>query len=208
MPQDKRLGNAGKSKGFTLFEMVVVICAIVILYMVAVQRLNDLPAAAERASFLGTLEQIKTGVNFEMITSLAGGRFHELKEKAGTNPMNFLLETPGNYLGEIDKVTDESVARRRSWYFETSTGELVYMVGGSSVPNVFVKVGGIDVNLGQIRFHVSSVYSDERGQLILEGQNSIGHEQNQNAWQGIQLLPVKEYRWQSENDVESVASVQ
>jgi hypothetical protein len=167
--------------GFTLFEMVVTICSIVILYMVAEQRLNELPAAAERASFHAILEQIKTGVNFEMVTRLASGRSDDIRMLEGSNPMNFLIEAPSNYRGTLERVTD-AVDRRNSWYFETSTGELVYVVGGSSINDVKVLVGGMPVSLGQIRLKLVNVYDGAASR-------------QPGKWQALVLAPVREFSW-------------
>ncbi|HEY0961432.1 MAG TPA: hypothetical protein VGE69_03665 [Pseudomonadales bacterium] len=167
-----------KTGGFTLFEMVVSICSIVILYMIAEQRLNDLPAAAERANFFAVLEQIKTGVNFEMVTRLASGRGGDIRTLEGVNPMNFLIEAPSNYRGELEAVTD-AVQHRNSWYFETATGELVFVVGGSSINDVKVLVGGVPVSLGQIRLRLTNVYGQGDGR-----------------WQALILAPVREYNWE------------
>jgi len=172
-----------KNGGFTLFEMVVVICSIVILYMVAEQRLNELPAAAERANFYAILEQIKTGMNLEMITRLASRDTNGLRELAGTNPMQFMLEPPRNYRGELDEVTDRN-STRRSWYYEKTTGELVYVVGGPSIDDVWVTIATIPVNLGQIRFRLENVYKND----VSTNKGS--------RWQGLQLLPVRQYEWE------------
>jgi hypothetical protein len=175
-------------RGLSLFEIVVSICAIVILYMVAEQRLNDLPAAAERASFHAVLEQIKTGVKMEMISRIAGGRLHEVQMLEGTNPMNFLLETPSNYGGELVTVTD-AVRRRNAWYFETSTGQLVYVVGGSSIDDVVVSVAGVPVRMGQIRLRLASAYGSAGGAPVAISVNAGGN------WEGLMLVPVNEYAW-------------
>lgn len=185
-----------RSRGFTLFEMVVSIIVIVILYMTAEQRLNELPAAAERANFYGVLEQIKTGVNFEMVNRLAAGRHQEIRNLEGSNPMLLLIEAPSNYRGELERVTD-AVERRNSWYFETSTGELVYVVGGASIPDVLVTIGGIRVNLGQIRLKLASYYSND-GDAVNASQTPLS-QRGAGAggnWQGLVLAPVHAYTWE------------
>lgn len=191
MQRDRKLHRSKRSKGFTLFEMVVVICSIVILYMIAAQRLRELPAAAERASFYAVLGQVRTGVNFAMITKLAAGRFNELMDLAGTNPMEFLLEPPRNYRGELEQVTDQNVQQRGGWYFETSTGELVYVIGGGSIEDVYVTLAGMAVNLGQIRLKLVNVYKDsEEGSVFAdESDSEVGD------WEGFLLQPVNPYVW-------------
>jgi hypothetical protein len=190
----KQYGRRHKNSGFSLFEMVVVICSIVILYMVAEERLNELPAAAERANFYAVLEQIKTGVNFEMITRLARGGGGAIQELEGRNPMDFLIEPPSNYGGESPTVTD-AVDKRNAWYFETSTGELVYVVGGASIRDVQVTVAGVEVNLGQIRFKLKNVYTEEEpsGSVI---RPRGGQDEDERDWQALVLSPVREFTWE------------
>jgi hypothetical protein len=177
--------------------MVVVICAIAILYMMAERRLNDLPAAAERANFQAVLEQMKTGVTLAMAARVARGGAAEVQELAGTNPMDNMLEGPSNYLGELE-VVDDSVRRRNAWYFEKTSGELVYVVGGNSIADVWVSIAALPVNLGQIRFKVENLFDDGQGGVIpgsklLEGQ-PIGR------WEAVQLVPTNAYRWDQRED--------
>lgn len=176
--------------GFTLFEMVVSICTIVILYQIAEQRLNQLPAAAERASFFAVLEQIKTGVNFEMVTKLAASRREEIVQMEGSNPMRYLIEVPSNYRGELERVTD-AIDRRSSWYFETSSGELVYVVGGSSIGDVAMAAGQQTAYFGQIRLKITNEYS-----------GADGHRR----WEGLRLKPVGEFIWERRTRDDLLAS--
>jgi len=189
-------GSKARQRGFSLFEMVVSIIVIVILYMVAEQRLNELPAAAERANFYGVLEQIKTGVSFEMVTRLASGRGGDIAMLEGVNPMRFLIEAPSNYQGELELVTD-AVPRRNAWYFETSTGELVYVVGGASIPDVWVRIGGIRVNLGQIRLKLANFYSNENDPVNASQRplSERGEGAAKGKWEALVLAPVYEYVW-------------
>lgn len=204
MRRDERRTAPRRSRGFSLFEMVVVICSIVILYMVAEERLNEMPAAAERANFFGVLQQIKTGVSFEMVTRLARGDGGEIRQLEGSNPMDFLIEPPSNYRGEMEYVTD-GVEKRNSWYFETATGELVYVVGGASIDDVEVSVAGVKVRLGQIRLKLVNLYSEEdkpAGSTQVnrdEPQGSLTRDRDasEGDWEALVLAPVNEYTWES-----------
>lgn len=184
MQYGKGLENRRQIQGFTLFEMVVVICSIVILYMIAEQRLNELPAAAERASYYAILDQLKISLNFEMYSKLANAEDARLRQLEGTNPMDLLLETPGNYRGELEEVTDTNIEHRNSWYFERSTGELVYVVGGASIDDVWVTIGGTEVNYGQIRMKIRNVYRESED------------EEGRGKWDAILLEPVWPFRWE------------
>ena len=173
------------SNGFTLFEMVVVICSIVILYMVAEQRLNELPAAAERASYFAVMDQLKIGVNFEMYTGIAKGEMTRVRGLEGSNPMDLMLEAPRNYRGVLQEVTDTNIERRSSWYFESGTGELVYVVGGASIDDVWVTYGNTEVNYGQIRLKIENVYRGSEDDASTPGQ-----------WEAVLLEPVRPFRWE------------
>ena len=192
MRPDKRK-NFSKQKGFTLFEMVVTICAIVFLYMVAAQRLSELPAAAERANFFGMLQQIKTAVNLEMISLMADGNMGAVQKLESKNPMLLMLEPPGSYRGELEEVTDYPI-RRGSWYFEASSNELVYVVGERSINDDFVTIATIPVNFGQIRFRLENVYRNEAGYEASE--IGVSANSGQGDWQGIILRPVHDYTWE------------
>lgn len=184
---DKNYKRRERESGFTLFEMVVVICSIVILYMVAEQRLNALPAAAERASYFAVMDQLKIGVNFEMYTNVARGDIQKAMNLEGSNPMDLMLEAPRNYLGELNQVTDTNVERRGSWYFESSTGELVYVVGGASIDDVWVNFGNTEVNFGQIRMKIQNIFRNAEN-------NETGPEVD-GKWEAVLLQPVRQFRW-------------
>lgn len=189
-------------RGFTLFEMVVVICAIVILYMVAETRLNELPAAAERANFYAGLQQFKTAINFQMMSASSGGP-GATAALEGTNPTYLLTEVPPNYRGELEFVTD-TVRLRNSWYFERATGELVYVVGGPSIRDVLVTVAGTPVNLGQLRFKLMNNYLTEES---LRNRTGIGltvreieDNRRTGTWSGLVLAPVYPYSWERRSE--------
>lgn len=199
MRQANQVQGRFRTAGFTLFEMVVVICSISILYMVAERRMNELPAAAERANFLSVLEQLKTGVTLQMLSRLAGGQAGAVQEMAGDNPMMWLLETPVNYLGEQQLVTD-ALRRRNAWYFETATNELVYVVEGSSIGEVEVIIATIPVYPGQIRFRIENLYDD--GQNGIAYGSDLGRASERLAWEGVQLVPVNEFVWEQQSSLQ------
>ena len=197
MRRDRYSVKPARNRGFTLFEMVVVICLIVILYMVAEQRLNDLPAAAERASFLGVLAQLKTALNVQMVSRMTAGNGSGVREMEGSNPMNYLLEMPKNYRGEVDSLNNNGLLKS-SWYFDRSNGELVYVVGEASVDDVSVSVAGIPVNLGMIQLKIINVFVQpgERLESLQDLNLSSGSYKSGKNWQGLMLLPVYPYEWE------------
>lgn len=185
-----------------MFELVVVICLIVLLYMIAEDRLNELPAAAERAGFYGVLAQVKTGMNIEMMSRISRGAAPGARELEGANPMDFLLEVPGRYRGEVESVDDPAL-RRASWYYDRSREELVYLVGEESIQDVTLTVAGVEVNAGVIRFRVVSAYGRENSDSLLAqagerqgGLQALRDREVSGSWQGLLLLPVYPFEWE------------
>lgn len=161
-------------RGFSLFELLVYILAASILFSVMLNRYRDFPGEAERASFIAVLGQLRAGVNMQMMNAIAEGSWQRLGALDGSNPMELMLEVPDNYLGEFPGV-DASMPRR-SWYFDTSEGHLVYHVNQNE--HVRVRIDGEDVPADQIRFAIRNVQGD-------------------GGWQGLTLAPVQPYEWRS-----------
>lgn len=159
-------------RGFSLFELLVYILAASILFSVMLNRYRDFPGEAERASFIAVLGQLRAGVNLQMMSAIAEGSWQRLDALDGSNPMDLMLEVPGNYLGEFPKI-DASLPRR-SWYFDTSAGHLVYHV--NQVDHIRVQIDGDEKSTDQIRFVIRNVHGDR-------------------GWQGLTLAPVYPYEW-------------
>lgn len=167
-----RVRPARVSRGFSLFELIVYILAASILFSVMLNRYRDFPGEAERASFLAVLGQLRAGVNLQMMTAIAEGSWNRLDRLDGSNPMNLMLEVPANYLGEF--ATVNASLPRRSWYFDTSAGHLVYQVNRAE--QVQIQVDGVKTASDQIRFVMRNVYGDS-------------------GWQGLELSPIYPYEW-------------
>ena len=91
--------NFQKHAGFSLFELVVFIISIAIIYAYATNRFAEFPGQAERANFMAVTTQLQTGVNLEMMMALGSGRVTSLEQFEGVNPMDLMLSAPTNYLG-------------------------------------------------------------------------------------------------------------
>ncbi len=167
----------------TLFGLVVYILLVSIVFSFGFNRFQGYPEEAERANFLAVQAQIKTGVNLAMINAIAERRTAE--HLAGSNPMDMMLETPPNYVGELSTVNEEELPRR-IWYFDRSSGELVYRANAAE--NLHVLRDGERVSTDEIRLEIVNVYD---GTTSAAGGSAGGN------WQGIQLRPVTPYQWQS-----------
>ncbi len=174
------LVRKGRQSGFSLFELIVYMLIASIMFATAFNRYRAYPAEAERANFIAVLGQLKTGVNLRMIVAVTSGSMTARTELAGSNPMDFMLQTPGNYLGAFSSV-DEGQLPRRTWYFDSSLGELVYLADRAD--NLFALSPQGRIPADRIRLHVVDIYDEE----------SI-----RPRWQGVSLEAVEPYEWLSQ----------
>lgn len=173
-----RLPPPQRQRGLTLFELVVYILVVAIIFAVAFNRFRGLPLEAERASFTGTLMQIKSGINMQMMTAIASGNWHELQHLDGSNPMNLMLEVPSNYIGEFTFLQSPDLPGH-TWYFDSAQGELVYLASNND--RLFAIIDGAPYPISQLRFRLTMHYT--------EGERP--------SWEGITLEAVYPYEWDS-----------
>lgn len=104
--------NKNTQRGFSMFELVVYLLSVSILFAAAVSRYQDFPGEAERANFTAVLSQLKTGVNLQMILALTSNQRNLLDELEGSNPMDLMLQTPNNYVGALAAIDESQLPRR------------------------------------------------------------------------------------------------
>jgi general secretion pathway protein G len=184
--------------GFSLFELVVFIISVAIIYAYAANRFADFPGQAERANFLAVTTQISSAVNLEMLYGVGVGRIASPQALAGANPMELLLEPPANYIGAFDAV-DPDRLDRRIWYFDRSSQELVYLINDAT--GVALLINGREVPTNEIRFRLEADYSmhDEETGLPVRVLESAGEEVPEDSrvreFNGIVMRPVTPYKW-------------
>ena len=168
------------SRGFSLFEFVVVIVCIAILSGLLLDRVLPLIGQAERVAFLQARQQIQSALLLEAAERLARGESASLSELAGSNPINLLLEPPGNYLGPRSSEQHDSVPRR-SWYFDEQNRLLVYRPGRQA------KLEILEGPADRIQMSVSFVYRDRDADGSFNA--SIDH------FDGLRFVSVHPYAW-------------
>jgi prepilin-type N-terminal cleavage/methylation domain-containing protein len=117
-----------RARGFTLIELVVVISAVALLFGVALDRLLRYQEMGERAALEQNLAAINTALTMRFAAYIAAGKPRAIESVAGKNPVDLLERAPENYLGELF-APEVSTLARTSWYFDRSSGELVYLPG-------------------------------------------------------------------------------
>lgn len=196
--QASRLDRWHRVQGFSLFELVVFIISVAIIYAYAANRFQEFPGQAERANFLAVTTQIQSAINLEMMYGVGVGRISSPQRLEGANPMDLMLEPPSNYLGAYD-IVDTSRLDRRTWYFDRGSQELVYLVNDAS--GVALLINGVEVPTDEIRFKLVADFGmhDRESGLPVRALESAGQtvaeEDQERAFNGIVMRPVIPYKW-------------
>jgi len=118
---------AGREAGFTLFELIVVICIVSVMGFILLDRLQVYREGAEKAVMEQTAAAIKSALQMRVASYMIHGREDEMENLRTENPVKWLQERPNNYAGEFYA---DAYARVRpgSWYFDLTRMELIYVV--------------------------------------------------------------------------------
>lgn len=118
---------AGRQTGFTLFELIVVVCVVAIMAGILLNRLRVYEEAAEKAAMQQTAAAIKSALQMRAASYMIGGRDNEIENLRNENPVSWLQEKPAEYAGEFYA---DAYARVRpgSWYFDLARRELIYVI--------------------------------------------------------------------------------
>jgi prepilin-type N-terminal cleavage/methylation domain-containing protein len=115
-----------RPRGFTLIELIVVVCVVAITFGVALERLLKYQELAERTAMEQTVAAINIALASKFSAYLGAGTPDAVRAEAGTNPVNLLVRPPTHYLGEL-YAPDTSLVDRQSWYFDRQSGEFIYL---------------------------------------------------------------------------------
>lgn len=163
-------------RGFTLFEIVVVVLLIGLLMTFAIDRMLRLQIAAERVSVQQTIGVLKSAVNLQTAERVVAGGLESLRSLENSNPVDDLSELPHNYLGEkSDSLANDLPAA--SWYFDPQQGVLVYIV--SNVDYFETTLNGRP----RIRLKVDLIYKADDSR---RGNDYI---------QGVTIHSLDDYAW-------------
>jgi len=168
------------ARGFTLIELVVVIALVGIMAGFALDRLLPLIGRAERAAFLQVKSDLGSALLLEAAKRVTRGESATLPELAGGNPMALLLSAPGNYLGSL-RSPEPARLPRASWYYDESSGRLVYTVGKHTR---FDALGG---PADRVELVVDFVYRDRDDDGVFSAARD--------DFDGLRLDPVYAFSW-------------
>ena len=116
-----------RQHGFTFLEMTLVVIFVMVLYVVAMDRLMPLRGDAEAAAAATIVGASRSALGLEVAARILDAGPDSVVALEGTNPMRLLTEVPDNYLGEVSGV-DPANLPDGHWYFDLGSRELVYLV--------------------------------------------------------------------------------
>ncbi len=163
-------------RGFTLFELIVVIGIFSILVGYLLDKSFDNLELGEKAAMETQRLMMRAGMDLQIAGLISSGRERDIAKLAGRNPADWLREKPANYLGAFAGAPSGSNADS-GWYFDSSAGELVYL------PKRHANLKPDRSGRFRIRFHVTLSAQDE----------SAGGAVRTSEWP--RLVSVEPYVW-------------
>ena len=122
-----RVWRGRAQAGFTLFELIVVVCIVAVMAGILLNRLRLYEEAAGKAAMQQTAAAIKSALQMRVASYLISGRDNQIENLRGENPVNWLQEHPAAYAGEFYADAYGRVPPG-SWYFDVSRREFIYVV--------------------------------------------------------------------------------
>lgn len=124
-----------RPRGFTQYELGVVIVVMGIMFVVILQRTLFYQEQASRAQAQEVIDALGSAVRMQMSSLRIKGRETEITGLALENPMNQLQQKPANYVGEFYLPPAQEVSNG-NWYFSRTEKKLIY---NYTVTNYFKK---------------------------------------------------------------------
>jgi general secretion pathway protein G len=153
-----KIQNPKSSRGFTLLELIIVICIVSILAGLFLVRVPFYQEQAEKTA----MEQVRGAVQSAlvlrygaMMTRGATGE-KELNALSSDNPLGWLQQKPENYAGEFFDPAPGAIPSGQ-WFFDLKTHDLVYIPNRSE----YLKAG--KDGRKWLRFHVRLEYEPRLG---------------------------------------------
>lgn len=169
-----------RNRGFTLFELVLVICLVAVFSGILLDRLFKYQELAEKAAMEQTAGAIRSALAIQMAGLVTQGRADAIPALVDVNPFQFVTGRGTKYAGEYFEVTDGDITPG-SWYFDLKRKELVYLVRRGEH---FVSTEG---ETKQVRYKVKLVHNEWLAKVIgKEKRDYVG---------GVVLEEVAPYNW-------------
>lgn len=166
-------------RGFSLFELVVVIGVVAVLMSIFLSRVLYYQEQAEKAAMEGVVGTVQSALIMQYGRVLTRGRASDVEWLAKDNPMNWLQKLPLNYAGEFHAPTPLTV-EAGNWVFDLDSRHLIYV---PRLANNF-KLGKDGKQW--IRYHVVVQYEPSRLPSLQDAPPELT---------GVLFEPVEPYSW-------------
>lgn len=113
--------------GFTLFELIIVIVLVGLLFLIATWRLLPLRGDAEAAHVATTIGTLRSALGLEVTERIVDDSLASAAALDGANPMVLLAGTPRNYIGEVGSAAAAEISPG-DWYHARDSRQLRYRV--------------------------------------------------------------------------------
>lgn len=124
--RDRRGGCPG-ALGIALFESLLIVIMISLLFLIALERLLPLRGQAESGAVLASIGAMQASLGSEVAARVLREGAEALPGFAASNPVDLLLKPPGGYVGARASV-DPAALAPGEWAFDVGRGVLVYRV--------------------------------------------------------------------------------
>jgi prepilin-type N-terminal cleavage/methylation domain-containing protein len=122
-----RLRSSTSQRGFSLFELALVVAIVGVLAAVLLSRVTMYQEQAERVAMENVVGVLRSALGMKSAQMVAQGRAGDLSKLLTMNPMDLLAQKPANYLGEVYTPQKEKISRG-NWYFNRKELLLVYIL--------------------------------------------------------------------------------
>lgn len=166
-----------KQRGFTFLELIAVVIVVSLLTVFVFDRVLPLRVAAEKASVIQIVGNIKSALGLEVVRLALRGNMSAIADLENKNPIPLLAQVPTNYLGESEK----EISTEGSWYFNKSKRTLIY--------NIKFKDSFSSTVKGQprIRHIIKLIYNDNNHNQHFDVEyDNIS---------GLDLTPLERFHW-------------
>lgn len=124
-------GARAAARGFTLVELAVAMAVFAVLVGVLLTRVAYYQERAEELAVRQTVEILRVALRLKVSQLYVTNRLQEAGALADDNPIDWLKEKPGNYVGEYFSPEIKDIPAG-NWYFDRRDKTLVYLFNGGN----------------------------------------------------------------------------
>jgi prepilin-type N-terminal cleavage/methylation domain-containing protein len=119
------LSSPRARRGWSLLELIIVVCVVAILATVLLERMLRYQEIAEKTAMETTLGVLRSALSLKVSARIVQGGLAGIGELAEENPMDWLADRPAGYLGARHSPFAEELPKG-SWCFDLVAKELIY----------------------------------------------------------------------------------